>query len=94
MDKSYEYPLDLDWTQEELVNVIQLWRLVELAYEKGVEREEFLAQYALFKKVVPSKGEEKRWGNKFEAVSEYSLYQVVKTAKGSDKKIIRLSSKG
>lgn len=90
MEKNYEYPLDLDWQKDELVNVVELWRLVELAYEKGVEREEFLTQYALFKKVIPSKGEEKRWGNKFEAVSGYSLYQVVKSAKGSDKKIIRL----
>ena len=90
MEKNYEYPLDLEWQKDELVNVVHLWRLVELAYEKGVEREDFLAQYALFKKVVPSKGEEKRCGNKFEAVSGYSLYQVVKLAKGSNKKIIRL----
>lgn len=90
MEKNYEYPLDLDWQKDELVDVVQLWRLVELAYEKGVEREVFLAQYALFKKVVPSKGEEKSWGNKFEAASGYSLYQVVKAAKESEKKIIRL----
>ncbi|MBM6613611.1 UPF0223 family protein [Desemzia sp. RIT804] len=90
MEKNYEYPLDLDWQKDELVDVVQLWRLVELAYEKGVEREKFLTQYALFKKVVPSKGEEKRWGNKFEDASGYSLYQVVKTAKASNKKIIRL----
>ena len=49
MKNSYEYPLDYEWKRDEMVNVVNLWRLVELAYETGVDREEFLAQYALFK---------------------------------------------
>ena len=42
MEKSYSYPIDLDWTQDEMIQVIDLWRMVELAYEKGVSREDFL----------------------------------------------------
>lgn len=90
MKNSYEYPLDYEWKRDEMVNVVNLWRLVELAYETGVDREEFLAQYALFKKVIPSKGEEKRWGNKFEDISGYSLYRIVKAAKEGTNKTIKM----
>lgn len=90
MEKNYEYPIDIDWQKEEIVQVVELWRLVELAYEKGVDRETFLEQYNLFKQVVPSKGEEKSWGNHFEEQSGYSLYRVVKAAKESQSKMIHL----
>lgn len=90
MGKNFEYPIDMDWKKEEIVQVVELWHLVELAYEKGVDQDAFLEQYKLFKQVVPSKGEEKQWGNRFEEQSGYSLYRVVKAAKESQKKIIRL----
>lgn len=90
MDKSYSYPIDLDWSQEEMVQVIDLWRMVELAYEKGINREEFLKKYQAFKRVIPAIGEEKKWGREFEQVSGYSLYKVVKEAKDSHYKIIKL----
>lgn len=92
MEKNFEYPIDIDWKKEEIVQVVELWRLVELAYETGVNREQFLKQYELFKQVVPSKGEEKRWGNRFEDLSDYSLYRVVKAAKESQKEMIHLKS--
>lgn len=90
MERNYEYPIDLDWSKEEIVQVVELWRLVELAHEKGVDREEFLQRYKLFKQVIPSKGEEKRWGNRFEEESGYSLYRVVKEARNSEGKRVRL----
>ncbi|MGX7418570.1 UPF0223 family protein [Carnobacterium gallinarum] len=90
MDKSYSYPIDLDWSQEEMVQVIDLWRMVELAYEKGINREEFLKKYQTFKKVIPAIGEEKKWGREFESISGYSLYKVVKEAKESNYKTIKL----
>lgn len=90
MEKNYEYPIDLDWSREDMINVVELWRQVELAYEKGIDREEFLKQYRLFKQVIPSKGEEKRWSKQFEDSSGYSLYRVVKAAKESEQKKIQL----
>lgn len=90
MEKSYSYPIDLDWTQDEMIQVIDLWRMVELAYEKGVSREDFLKKYQAFKKVVPAIGEEKKWGREFEHISGYSLYKVIKEAKESNRKNIKL----
>lgn len=90
MEKNYEYPIDIDWSKEEIVNVVELWRQIELAYEKGIDREKFLEQYDLFKEVVPSKGEEKRWGNRFEELSGYSLYRVAKAARESSGNKIKL----
>lgn len=84
---NYNYPLDLKWTREELQIVISTWNAVEAAYEGGVDREDFIKKYRLFKKVVPSKGEEKQLGNQFEKVSGYSLYRVVKAAQTEVKKI-------
>lgn len=79
--KEYEYPLDLDWTTQEMVVVTDLWAAVEKAYETTIEAEHFLVIYHKFKQVVPSIGEEKRLGKKFQQLSGYSLYQVVQQAK-------------
>lgn len=85
--KNYSYPLELDWTHQEMGIVVALWNAVEAAYEGGVNREEFIKKYRAFKEVVPSKGEEKRLGNAFEKTSGYSLYRVVKASKGEYKMI-------
>lgn len=93
MEKNYSYPMDYDWTKEQMEDVVNVWRMVELAYEKEIDREEFLAKYKKFKHVIPAIGEEKRWGNKFEGLSNYSLYRVVKEAKTSTKKKIHLNER-
>lgn len=90
---NYEYPIDLTWSHEEMRNVVSLWNAVELAYEQGVKKEAFLKTYRNFKKVIPSIGEEKRYGALFEKRSGYSLYQVVKVAKTTEKQIIRMEHK-
>lgn len=38
----YQYPMNEDWTTEEAVDVIAFFQQVELAYEKGADREELL----------------------------------------------------
>lgn len=87
-NKSYRYPMDYDWTKEEMTKVINLWRTVELAYEIGVKKEQFLTSYRQFKEVIPSIGEEKNWSRQFESISGYSVYAVRQEAKKTDKKII------
>ena len=47
--------------------------------------EEILSSYKLFKKIVPSKAEEKRIGREFEIASGYSLYRAVQAAKQKEK---------
>jgi len=78
MQDSYSYPLDENWTQDEIVKVIDLYNMVEKAYESGVKREEFLQKYRSFQQVVPMKMEQKRLDKEFELESGYSIYQVFK----------------
>lgn len=92
-NKNYSYPMDYDWSRDEMEKVINLWRAVELAYETGINREFFLETYKSFKQVLPSIGEEKKWSREFESISGYSLYQVVQEAKKSDRKTLHITSK-
>lgn len=85
--KNYSYPLELEWTHQEMDIVVALWNAVESAYEVGINRDEFMKKYRAFKEVVPSKGEEKRLGNNFEKISGYSLYRVVQASKLANKMI-------
>jgi len=78
MQDSYSYPLDENWTQDEIVKVIDLYNMVEKAYESGVKREEFLQKYRSFQQVVPMMMEQKRLDKEFELESGYSIYQVFK----------------
>ena len=63
---NYSYPIDLEWSHEEMNKVIKLWNAVEEAYEKGIQVEAFKKAYQEFKTVVRSIGEEKRLGREFE----------------------------
>jgi len=78
MQDNYSYPLDENWTQDEIVKVIDLYNMVEKAYESGVNREEFLQKYRSFQQVVPMMMEQKRLDKEFELESGYSIYQVFK----------------
>lgn len=79
--KDYQYPLDLDWTTEEMVIVTNMWTAVEQANETGLPVDKFLTTYQQFKTVVNSIGEEKRLGREFENASGYSLYRTLQQAK-------------
>ena len=77
----YQYPIDMDWSTEEIVNVIAFFEAVESVYENGCERSVFMDTYRTFKSIVPGIAEEKRIGKEFEEVSGYSLYRAVQAAK-------------
>ena len=79
--KDYQYPLDLDWTTEEMVIVTNMWTAVEQANETGLPVDKFLTTYQQFKTVVKSIGAEKRLGREFENASGYSLYRTLQQAK-------------
>ena len=85
MNKNYRYPLDMSWSTEELASVLSFLNDVEQAYEAKIAAEKILASYQLFKKIVPSKAEEKRIGREFETASGYSLYRAVQAAKHKEK---------
>lgn len=90
--RDYQYPLDLDWTTDEMVTVMKMWELLEQAYEEGLAAEVFLKGYAEFKKVVPSIGEERRLGREFEKLSSYSLYRTLQTAREKGRGRFKMSA--
>ena len=82
---SYEYPLNPDWTTQEIVNVVNLLSAVERVYESGMALSDFQQAYRNFKQIVTSIGEEKRIDSRFQQVSGYSLYRVVQEMKRLEK---------
>ncbi|TYR79897.1 UPF0223 family protein [Priestia megaterium] len=79
----YQYPISLDWSTEEIIDVIKFFESIERAYEKGIEREQLMAIYRRFKEIVPSKAEEKNICNDFEDQSGYSSYRTIQRAKSA-----------
>ena len=87
----HSYPLNTDWTTQEMVAVVQFFEVIELAYEKGVKREVVMTRYKRFKEIVPSQAEEKTICREFEEASKYVPYRVVKLAKElADGQIVRM----
>lgn len=48
----YEYPIDLDWSNEEMISVINFFNHVEKYYESGVTAGDFMGAYKRFKEIV------------------------------------------
>ncbi|HWO96060.1 MAG TPA: UPF0223 family protein [Bacillus sp. (in: firmicutes)] len=84
----YQYPISLDWSTDEIIDVIKFFETVEQAYEKGIERDKLMLSYRRFKEIVPSKSEEKKIGQEFEEISGYSIYRTIKNAKDSSSGVI------
>lgn len=76
----YDYPLDYDWSTEEILIVINLYNAVERAYEEGIEANQFMDAYNAYRKVLNSKVEEKKFEREFKEVSSYSIFAVYKQA--------------
>ena len=77
----YQYPLDLDWSNEEMVDVIKFFNQIENYYEKSIIGTELMKQYKKFKQIVPSKAEEKQIFKEFEEKSGYNSYKVIQEDK-------------
>ncbi|MFD2679876.1 UPF0223 family protein [Bacillus seohaeanensis] len=80
----YQYPFDLDWSTEEVIDVVAFFQGIEKAYEKGISREDLMAVYKRFKEIVPGKAEEKKIFKEFQESSGYSSYHVIKEMKKSE----------
>ncbi len=55
----YTYPIDVDWSQEEMVAVVSFFNAIESYYESQIERDTLMTRYREFKQVVPGKADEK-----------------------------------
>ncbi|MGZ2416712.1 uncharacterized protein YktA (UPF0223 family) [Staphylococcus caledonicus] len=82
----YQYPLDLDWTNEEMVDVIAFFNTIENYYEKSVKGSQVMTKYKRFKEIVPGKAEEKQLFKEFEDISGYNSYKVVQEVKKNPEK--------
>ncbi|HLR07806.1 MAG TPA: UPF0223 family protein [Bacillota bacterium] len=89
---NYHYPLDESWTKQEVIAVVHFFTLVEKAYEHRVRRRELLDAYNIFKQIVPSKSEEKKFFAEFQKASGYSSYAVVKQARNEQRDVIKMSN--
>ncbi|WP_087503610.1 UPF0223 family protein [Staphylococcus haemolyticus] len=79
----YQYPLDLDWSNEEMVDVIAFFNKIENYYENSVNGQDLTNHYKRFKEIVPSKAEEKQLFKEFEEKSNYNSYKVVQEVKNN-----------
>lgn len=80
----YDYPLDPSWSTQDIIDVMSLYNAVELAYEEGISKDEFMKCYRNYINVVDSKSEQKRIDDAFLKVSHYSIYKVFMQAKEND----------
>lgn len=85
MEKEYSYPIDLDWSTDEVIKVTEFFHMIEESVERDVDDSTVKKHYLNFKSVVPSKSEEKSLFKAFEKVSGIEPYQIVKHISLSDK---------
>ncbi|WP_145519695.1 UPF0223 family protein [Staphylococcus warneri] len=89
----YQYPLDLDWTNDEMMDVIHFFNKIENYYESSVKGEEVKKAYKSFKQIVPGKAEEKQLFKEFEKNSGYNSYKVVQEVnKNPDQQVFSAKS--
>ena len=72
----YDYPLEPDWSTEEIIEVVGLYNAVEQAYEEGISSKEFMEHYRAFTSIADSKALQKQLDKAFEEAS--SIYKVFK----------------
>ncbi len=90
----YSYPFSIEWSTEEIIDVVSFFEGIELAYEKGINRQELMTRYRKFKQVVPAISEEKTYFREFEEESGYASFPVIKAMKaGNGNDIIKTNKK-
>lgn len=90
----YSYPFSIEWSTEEIIDVVSFFEGIEMAYEKGINRQELLTRYRKFKQVVPAISEEKTYFREFEEESGYASFPVIKEMKaGSGDEVIKVKKK-
>lgn len=90
----YSYPFSIEWSTEEIIDVVSFFEGIEMAYEKGINRQDLLTRYRKFKQVVPSISEEKTYFREFEEESGYASFPVIKEMKaGAADEVVKINKK-
>ena len=82
--EEYSYPIDVDWTTDEIIDVVAFFEAIEKAYDEGIVASELKGKYRSFKAVVPGKTEEKTIFREFKSNSGLESYAVVKLLNDAD----------
>lgn len=90
MKENYEYPLMDDWSNEEIVKMVEFYAMIEEVNTKGIEREKILEGKKQFEKIAGSIATQKQIDRRFQQVSNYSIYRTLKAAQNSNKKIFKM----
>ncbi|PSL50843.1 uncharacterized protein YktA (UPF0223 family) [Salsuginibacillus halophilus] len=80
-EKEIHMPISLDWSQEEVVDAVHFFDMVSQAYEEGVKSGKLTEAYKKFKRVVPSKSEEKSLFQTYDEAAGVSCWKTVQAAK-------------
>lgn len=86
----YHYPIDINWSKDEVIDVIGFLTMIEKAYESTIARDDVITAYRKFKRVIPSKSEEKQVLAQFKKESGYTGYHTIKKARESNQKAISM----
>ena len=84
MNEGFSYPLDEDWTTEEIVAVVEFFEAVETGYEEGIGAAELKTHYKNFKQVVPGKSEEKTLFKEFKERSGFEPFTLTRQLKDAE----------
>lgn len=88
----YSYPFSIDWSTDEIIDVVAFFEGIEMAYEKGIKRQDLLSRYRRFKEIVPSIAEEKTYFREFEEESGYASFPAIKDMKAkSGDEVIKIT---
>lgn len=91
MNEGFSYPLDEDWTTEEIVAVVEFFEAVETGYDEGIKAGKLKGHYKNFKQVVPTKSEEKTLFKAFKERSGFEPFTLTRQLKDSgDEDILKL----
>lgn len=90
---NYSYPIFPDWSKDELITMMDLYNSVEKVYEdhNGVSAQKILTLYNEFRKINPSKMEQKQIDRDFQKISNYSIYRTWVAAKNAKTKNVRMN---
>ncbi|MFC5712335.1 UPF0223 family protein [Thalassorhabdus alkalitolerans] len=84
METNIPMPVSMDWSKEEVADVVNFFHIIEKAHFNAVYREDILALYNRFKEIVPSKSEEKQLFRQFDQEAGVSCWKAVQTARKTE----------
>ncbi|MFB5660733.1 UPF0223 family protein [Alteribacillus sp. HJP-4] len=84
MEENLQMPISMDWSTDEITDVVNFYQTIEMAHNKAVAREDILALYNRFKEIVPSKSEEKQWCRQFDDKAGVSCWKTVQKARKAE----------